>query len=102
MNELLILIGLHFIADFPLQGSFIADMKGKRLYILFAHAFIYAFAISIGLAYLGAYADWKMAVILITHMAIDKWKSSQDEAHWNLIYIDQALHMIINTVLFLF
>lgn len=98
----MLLLGRHYIADFPLQGDFVAQMKGKRIYILFTHAMIYASIISTILMLFSKYADWKFGVILITHMLIDYWKSHKpnDEAHWHLLYYDQAAHIGINTLLY--
>ena len=102
VTSIMFLLGAHYIADFPLQGDFVAQMKGKRLYILFAHVTIYASVVSAVLFYFGRYADWKFGVILVTHMLIDWWKSQQprDDAHWHLIYYDQAGHIGINTLLY--
>lgn len=101
IQQLILALGTHYIADFPLQGDFVAQMKGKRWYILFAHGLINAFCFAVLLLFLGRYADWKPIVVLITHMVIDKWKSSQpkDDAHWHLIYYDQFLHVFINILL---
>lgn len=101
ISKFLIILGLHYIADFPLQSDFIAKMKGTKLYILFAHAMIYATVISIGLIWLNAFTTWKLIIVLLSHMAIDKWKSNKpkDDAHWYLIYYDQAGHILINTFL---
>jgi len=100
-TAILLLLGAHYVADFPLQGDFVAQMKGKRLYILFAHGVINAFIISLVLVYLGVFASWKFIVIAISHMVIDKWKSQKpkDDAHWYLIYYDQIGHILINIIL---
>jgi hypothetical protein len=97
----LFLLGAHYIADFPLQGSFLADMKGQRYYLLFAHSIIYATVIAFALFLFGAYADWKFIAVLILHMSVDKWKASKprDAAHWHLIYYDQGIHIALNTLL---
>jgi hypothetical protein len=103
LTKLLFVLGTHYIADFPLQNDFVAQNKGKKWYLLFAHGTINAFCFGMLLQFYGAYADWKVIVVLITHMLIDKWKISQpkDEAHWNLIYYDQFLHIAINIILLL-
>ncbi|MFH0902324.1 MAG: DUF3307 domain-containing protein [Pseudomonadota bacterium] len=103
ITTLIVLLGAHFLADFPLQGSFLAAMKGRRLYILFAHAFIYAAVLGLALFVLGCYADWKVGVLLLSHMLIDGWKANMpaDDAHWHLIYYDQLMHLAINVLLIL-
>jgi len=102
VTSMLFLLGAHYIADFPLQSDFIARLKGKRIYILFAHAMIYATIISLVLLYLGKYTDWKFFVILLSHMLIDWWKARQpsDDAHWHLLYYDQIGHIVINALLY--
>jgi len=101
INSLIWILGAHYIADFPLQGSYIADNKGKRWYILMAHAFIYATVIAIALMFLGKYEVWKWFVVFAVHFMTDKWKSGQpkDEAHWHYIYYDQGLHIGVNILL---
>jgi hypothetical protein len=101
IDTLICITGAHYIADFPLQGSFIADNKGKRWYILMAHAFIYATVIAAALLLTGKYETWKWAIVFAAHLTIDRWKSSQpkDEAHWHYIYYDQGLHIAINMIL---
>lgn len=39
--ELLIFIFAHLLADYPLQGDFLATMKGKNVIVLFSHAGIW-------------------------------------------------------------
>ncbi len=36
----------HYIGDYPLQGDFLATTKGKYIYSLFAHSFIYVLPIT--------------------------------------------------------
>jgi hypothetical protein len=103
LNQIIMMLGAHYIADFPLQGSYLADNKGKRWYILMAHAFIYATTIAIALMFLGKYSEWKWFVIFGVHFLTDKWKSSQpkDEAHWHYIYYDQGIHILANLLMLL-
>jgi len=56
ITTLFFLIALHFIADFPLQGEFLANMKGKFDYLLFSHAFMWSGVISAGLIYFSLFA----------------------------------------------
>lgn len=101
MQNILLIFGLHYIADFPLQGEFLAKMKGKRIYLLFAHSMIYATVLSMGLIFFNVFTIWKFFALLISHMLIDGWKASkpQDEKYWHLIYYDQSAHLIINILL---
>jgi len=96
LTALFFLIALHFIADFPLQGEFLANMKGKFDYLLFAHAFMWSGVISAGLIYFGLFAWWKVAMLLIGHFFIDRWKARKDDKTFALtrdLWIDQSLHM---------
>lgn len=100
-DQILLLVGLHFIADSALQDDFTKRNKGKRWISLFLHAVASATLVCIALMYFEVYATWKFITIIVTHMAIDKWKSNtpRDEAHFYCIYIDQGLHIVINTIL---
>lgn len=100
-NILLILLG-HYIADYPLQGSFLATTKGDNWYSLFAHSVIYSLTIGLCLYYIGVYALWKIAILIISHYAIDKIKTMAKDKSKQLttyLYIDQALHITINIIL---
>jgi len=96
LTTLFFLIVLHFIADFPLQGEFLANMKGKFDYLLFAHAFMWSGVISAGLIYFGLFAWWKVAVLLVGHFFIDRWKARKEDKTFALtrdLWIDQSLHL---------
>ena len=101
MEKVLFIFGLHYIADFPLQGEFLAQMKGSKVYLLFAHSMIYATVLSAGLLYFSVFSVWKFFILMVSHMLIDSWKcrKPKDEEHWHLIYYDQAGHLLINLVL---
>jgi len=93
----LVLFWLHFVADYPLQGEFLAKFKGSYDYLLFCHAVIWAGTISAGLVYLGLFAYWKVAMLLIGHFIIDMWKAQKPDkvnALTKDLWIDQALHMV--------
>lgn len=95
--KFLFFIFLHFVADFPLQGDFLANNKGKYDYLLLVHSAIWAGTISIGLYLTGDFALWKAAFLLVGHFLIDRWKArKKDKTHaltWDL-WLDQLLHMV--------
>jgi len=93
-NLLLLLWGLHFVCDFPLQSDAIAVGKGKFdtphlgvpwYYWLTAHAATHAVAVGLatGSAALGACE-------FIAHFIIDVLKCRK----LTNIHVDQALHLL--------
>ena len=90
------LIWLHMIGDYPLQGDFLAQVKGKNDYILFCHSVIWTGCIAFGLFLLGLFAWWKAAMLLIGHFIIDRWKARKQDKSHSLkrdLWIDQGLHL---------
>lgn len=102
LNELellFLLIGAHFLCDYPLQGDFIGKFKNRHVnrsqdplrtfipwwHLMTAHSFIHACAVFIltGNLYYGL-------AELVAHFIIDVLKC---EGYTN-IHVDQALHII--------
>lgn len=91
------MIVLHYIADFPLQGQFLAEMKGKYDYLLFCHAMIWGGVISAGLLQLGFFAPWKAVMLVVGHFIIDRWKARKADKTYALtkdLWVDQFLHTV--------
>lgn len=97
--NLLILLFAHLLADYPLQGDFVAKMKGKMPLILITHCGIWTgcicsaahFAgISVGLPMVGclfgvhAVADYAKA---------NGWYGNADALGWPL-WVDQGIHVL--------
>lgn len=104
-NHFILFLGLHYIADFPLQGSFLAEMKGKYDYLLFAHAVIWAVVIAIGLNYFGLLSEWDFTILFIGHLYIDRWNARKKDKTFALtrdLWIDQAIHMAQIAICILF
>ncbi len=102
MEDLLWIILAHYIADYPLQGDFLAQTKGKYWYSLLAHSIIYGLTIALTLKLLGLFAIWKAVVLVASHMIIDYKKATaknKDKSLTTYLYIDQALHIAINIFL---
>lgn len=83
----LILLGAHWLCDYPLQGQFLSDAKAKgplRFYHLVAHAGIQGAAVALvtGNVWLGL-AEWT------AHTAIDEAKVRGKTTFAQ----DQALHI---------
>lgn len=102
MEKILWIILAHYIADYPLQGDFLAQTKGKYWYSLLAHSVIYGLTIALALKLLGLFAIWKAIALIISHMVIDYKKATaknKEKALTTYLYIDQALHIVINIIL---
>jgi len=102
MENILWVILIHYIADYPLQGEFLALTKGKNWYSLFAHSIIYSLCMCLCFKIIGVFAIWKLLVLLISHIVIDYKKANaknKEKALTTYLYIDQSLHLIINMIL---
>jgi len=100
-NILWILLA-HYIADYPLQGEFLAQTKGKHWYSLFVHSMIYSLSLCLCFKLLGVFLIWKFAVLFISHIIIDYVKANaknKDKTLTSYLYIDQGLHIIIAVLL---
>lgn len=100
---LLRLLASHFIADFILQpGGWVRDRvekKGKSKYLLYHTVIIFL------LTFLAApdfSAIWIVLVVTITHFIIDLSKSYIPKDTTGIFVADQALHLLIILVCWLF
>lgn len=104
MENILWILLAHYILDYPLQGDFLAQTKGKYFYSLFAHSMIYGVGMALALKFLGVFAIWKAIVLVVSHIIIDYKKATaknKDRALTTYLYIDQSLHIMLNFVLYL-
>jgi len=102
MENLLWVLFAHYLADYPLQGPFLAETKGKYFSSLLAHSIIYALTISLCFKILGVYTVWKVLVLFITHMIIDYDKARNGHKNPRVyLFIDQTLHVLINFILYI-
>lgn len=84
----LMLIAAHWVADYPLQGDFLARAKAEgplRVYHLVAHAGIHGGAVALvtGSVWLGL-AEWA------AHTLVDELKVRG----WTTFALDQILHVV--------
>jgi len=98
----------HYVLDYPFQGEFLANTKGKYIYSLLAHSLIYSTGMSLviyynsGKLYFNHDINIVFLVLLVSHFVIDYLKShakNKDRALTSYLYIDQSLHLIINLIL---
>jgi hypothetical protein len=90
----------HYIADYPLQGDFLARTKGENFYSLLAHSTIYGLTIGLTFKIIGAdYYLMKALLVFCWHMVIDCIKArakNKEKALTTYLYIDQACHLLLN------
>ena len=101
-NILWILLG-HYLLDYPLQSDFLATTKGKYWYSLLAHSIIYGLGIALIFKFLGVFVIWKAVALVVSHIIIDYKKShakNKEKALTTYLYLDQALHIGINILLY--
>lgn len=88
------LILAHLLTDFVLQPTNWIESRTKKHFSsvhLYLHGLVTAL---IALLFIGAHYWWVVLIILITHIAIDGWKSYRpNETKYFLI--DQFLHLIV-------
>lgn len=87
-----LLLGAHWVCDYPLQGDFLATAKQKgplRFYHLWAHAGIHGAAVALVTSnvWLGL-AEW------LAHTVIDELKVRGRST----FALDQALHIVCKAV----
>lgn len=81
------LVMCHLVGDYVLQSDYLAKTKGTEWYNLLVHCILYCvpFAVVFGI-------DWRLAVILITHIIIDAAKARY---HVINLFTDQVFHYCI-------
>lgn len=97
IEMIIVFVTLHAIADYPMQGDFLANIKGKNLFLLLVHAWIWSGLIYMGLMYYGLDSPLDFAQLFILHTIIDKIKCSMPDKTKALtrdLYFDQAAHMV--------
>lgn len=73
----LVLIFAHLLADYPLQGEFLANFKGKNIIILLTHAGLWTGCIAVAGYLIGfnvGYLD--IALLFIVHAIADYLKAT--------------------------
>ncbi|MBK5491829.1 DUF3307 domain-containing protein [Bacillus sp. TH13] len=105
--DFLVLLFAHLLADYPLQGDFLANMKGKNHIVLSTHAGIWTGVVLIAAHFLGyniTYFD--VAWMFVVHAIADYMKAKPVGFYKKLdslesgLLIDQSIH-ILQIVVFL-
>ena len=90
------LIFAHYIGDWGLQSTWMAENKNKYFEVMFAHCMIWTGCVCIGLEYLGIYHIWKVIFLFVGHWIVDKWKADRyksDKDMW-MLHVDQVAHIL--------
>lgn len=98
---LLTLIFAHLVADYPLQGDFLATMKGKNYIILFSHASIWTGTILVTVYLLGFDVTlFDVISLFIVHTIADYLKAKPIWIYKKLdslkggLLLDQSIHIL--------
>lgn len=103
IEKILFILLVHYLGDYAFQSQFLFETKKKKFYSLFVHSMIYALLVSLCFYLLGVFAFWKFLVVLFAHLIVDKWKSGITDVKKSegiCLYIDQAIHIAIDVILF--
>lgn len=93
MSTIWNIIFCHLFGDYVLQIDTIAKTKGSNWYHLFVHCFLYCLPFYLYFGY-----DWRLYVLLITHITIDSAKARFNKIEY---VTDQCLHYVIAFVMYL-
>lgn len=105
----LVLLFAHLLADYPLQGDFLAKEKGKNPVALFAHAGIWTGTILVAVYLLGFNVMIFDAIwLFLVHATADYWKENKIGIYGRLdplrsgLLLDQCIHLCQLAILILY
>jgi len=99
MLTFLVLLYAHLLADYPLQGDFLAKMKGKNPILLFSHAGIWTGTVCIAAYLLGfTITNFDVAFFFTVHAVVDYLKAGPYWFYKRLdsgtsLFVDQMIHV---------
>ena len=67
LEAIAIMLTLHLIADYPMQGDFLANIKGQNFFLLLCHSFMWAGIVYFGLMYLGMATPWEFYFLAVDY-----------------------------------
>ena len=98
---ILIFVFAHLLADYPLQGDFLATMKGKNFIVLFSHAGIWTGCIAVTGYLLGFDVGYVDVLLLFgIHAIADYLKAKPIGIYKKLdslkggLLLDQSIHLL--------
>lgn len=101
MMNLLVLVFAHLLADYPLQGEFLATMKGKNFIVLFSHAGIWTGTILTAVHLLGFDVTlFDVVSLFVVHAIADYAKAKPLGIYKDMnslkegLLIDQLIHLL--------
>lgn len=105
----MVLMFAHLLADYPLQGDFLANMKGKNHIVLATHAGIWTGVICVAMSLIGLPVGLlDIAWLFIVHAGADYAKAKPLGFYKKLdplgkgLLIDQGIHVIQIIILLLY
>ncbi len=102
MALLLRMVAAHLVADFVLQRTTWVEERSRRGWAsvwLYAHSVVAALLTYLLSGLWGAF--WIPLVVFVTHLVLDRWKSSRGDTTL-LLLVDQLGHMLVLVVLWAF
>ncbi|OMD66019.1 hypothetical protein BSK62_13205 [Paenibacillus odorifer] len=98
---LMVLIFAHLLADYPLQGDFLAKVKGSNMIALISHAGIWTGTILVSVHLLGyEVTEIDVVTLFIIHAVADYMKAKPVGIYKRLdalkggLLLDQSLHLL--------
>lgn len=94
------LIWAHLVADYPLQGEFLATQKERSWVLLATHAWIQAGAVGAVAWGFHHFHLWMVGWIFGSHAAMDAMKARWLNRRWpqeslrRNLWLDQAVHLV--------
>lgn len=106
--DFFILLFAHLLADYPLQGEFLAKMKGKNIILLSTHAGIWTGTVLTAAYLIGYSVDmWDVLILFVVHAVADYMKARPLGIYKRLdpltsaLALDQSIH-VAQILVFLF
>lgn len=107
VNAIMLLLVIHYVADFACQHPWMANNKSKSMKPLLAHVLVYGSILGTGVFFLYGYSAALAAFILIntvSHAVVDYntsrvssklFAAKKNYRAFNIIGIDQLIHQVI-------